>query len=52
MKNEKEIQEVIKEADAHVFDGRTKFPSMTYEDGVKAALEWVLGITETDPMAD
>ena len=27
----------------------TRFPSHTYEDGVIAALEWVLGITDAPP---
>lgn len=29
-----------------------KFPGMSYSEGVQAALEWVLGITDTPPMED
>ena len=28
------------------------FSGMSYEDGVKAALEWVMGITDDKPMDD
>jgi len=31
-------------------DNGSKFPGMSYEDGVIAALEWVLGIVSTKPM--
>lgn len=31
--------------------GRSKFPGMSYEQGVKAALEWVLG-EGPQPMED
>jgi hypothetical protein len=30
----------------------THFRNMTYEEGVSAALDWVLGNTDEDPLAD
>lgn len=33
-------------------EGRTRYPSMTYEQGVRDALQWVLGEAEEGPMED
>jgi hypothetical protein len=30
-------------------EGTTRFPGMTYEEGVKSALDWVLGDTDIKP---
>lgn len=30
-------------------EGTSQYPGMTYEDGVKAALEWVIGETDEPP---
>ena len=30
----------------------TKFPAMTYEQGVEAALRWAAGDTDEDPLDD
>lgn len=42
MKNEDEIQSMRDRASMQGMSG-SKFAGMSYEDGVKAALEWVLG---------
>lgn len=42
MKNEKETQDLLDKAD----NSTRNFSGMTYLDGVKAALEWVLEQTE------
>lgn len=34
------------------FESGTKFPGMSYEEGVKAALEWITGVTVIKPMDD
>lgn len=31
---------------------KSKFPGMSYEEGVKYALEWVLGISDVHPLQD
>ena len=45
MKTEEQIE---KAADRVETDGPSKFKAMTYEQGVKEALEWVLGFVEDD----
>jgi len=47
MRSEKEIQDMAdKAADVE----GTKFHAMTYEQGIGAALEWVLGYEDGDPV--
>lgn len=41
MKKEREIEELLNRADEFA---PSKFPGMTYEQGVSAALGWVLGL--------
>ncbi len=49
MRTKKEIDEQID----MVIDGDvSKFPGMAYEEGVRAALEWVVEDTEDKPMDD
>ena len=31
---------------------KTKFSGMTYEDGVRAAIDWMTGEDDENPMAD
>jgi hypothetical protein len=33
-------------------EGTTQWPGMTYEQGVRAGIEWVLGNTTDNPVAD
>jgi hypothetical protein len=51
MRNEKQIESVMYEAD-EAADSGGKWPSMTYEQGVAAALRWALGFTDDHPMED
>jgi hypothetical protein len=39
---EDEIYTAIDTASENIEDGNSMFPSMSYEEGVKAALEWVI----------
>ncbi len=48
---ETEMHEQIDAANEAIEQG-SKFRGMTYEDGVKAALEWVTGETTTKPMEE
>ena len=41
MPDENEIDEVMNECGDHENEGTTKFPGMSYEQGVKAAIEWL-----------
>lgn len=55
MKYEDEVEDMASKADTAVVEasanGGSKFPGMTYEDGVQAALDWVLGNSDVDPLA-
>lgn len=50
--SEKDIDAVIDQCIQVDATGDTRFPAMTYEQGVKYALEWVLGISDDHPLQD
>ena len=52
IREEKEIYQQIYEANNYIIQGNSKYPGLTYEDGVKFALEWVLGDNNIKPMED
>lgn len=45
MKTEKEINAMIDKT----FDNEDAYPGMSYTDGIKAALSWVMGYEEEEP---
>lgn len=53
MKEEDEISEARDRAADNCHDvskrGWSRYPGMTYEEGVRNALEWVLGDSDDDP---
>ena len=49
MKSKREIEDVLNRVDEF---GASKFPGMSYEEGVSAALRWVLDEIEEDPLED
>ena len=51
MRTEQEKHEMIDRANDAINDGIT-YPGMSYEDGVKAALQWEMGITDEEPMEE
>ncbi len=51
-RSKKEIEDQIADADDQIEKGRSKYPAMTYEEGVSAALRWATGQEETPPMSD
>jgi len=44
-----EIDEVINECNESIDEDTTQYYAMTYEEGVKAALEWVTGDVDEKP---
>ncbi len=52
MRSDREIQKQLSVADEQTMEGTTKVPGMTYEDGVSAALRWVIEDTDDEPMED
>lgn len=47
-----EIDEVVMQAVDSIETGESRFPGLTYEEGVDAALRWVTGDTEEEPMSE
>lgn len=50
-RSESEIDDAVNQAQEGVDQG-TKWPGMSYEEGVVAALMWVAGHTDEHPMAE
>lgn len=50
--NTKPTEEQIQEQADIAVDNNGKYSGLTYEDGVCAALNWVLGHNEVPPMED
>lgn len=48
----KEVEEVRDTALLSTSEGTTRYPGMTYEEGVEAALSWVLDDRDTNPLED
>lgn len=51
MRPQAEIDEQMNKANDGVNDG-SKWPGMSYEEGVEAALMWVCGLSDDEPMVD
>ena len=51
MPTDEDIEDQLELACEQLEDG-TRWPGMSYEDGVDAALRWVLGYTDDKPMDD
>lgn len=47
-----QINEVLNECADSADSGRSKFPGMSYEQGVEAAIRWMQGDYDTNPMED
>lgn len=50
MRTEDEINDQIDAAMAQMDEGGSRWPGMTYEQGVEAALRWAVGDEEMPPM--
>lgn len=50
--NEDEMNEQINFTMESVEQGTTRWPGMTYEQGVDAALRWAMGESDEPPMED
>ena len=47
-----ELYDQIDRATALTIDGVSSVPGMTYEEGVRAALEWAIGDTDELPIEE
>lgn len=45
-----EIDQIIEQIDEKQETGSTDFPGKTYEDGIRAAIEWVTGMGDLHPL--
>jgi hypothetical protein len=52
MRPDDEIDEQVNQAQVSEEQGFSKWPGMTYEQGVLAALRWVRGDDDEPPMSD
>lgn len=50
LKPTNDIENQLYKAKSWTMDGDTAVSGMTYEEGVEAALEWVLGEEENEPI--
>jgi hypothetical protein len=50
VRTEQEVDELLNQCAEYTEQGETKYPGLTYEQGVTAALEWVCGYTDEVPM--
>jgi len=49
---EDQINEVLNKCSEAEEGGETKWPGMTYEQGVKNGIEWVLGYISANPVEE
>lgn len=47
---DKEVDNIIDQCADSERDGVSKFPGMTYEQGVRAGIDWVTGNLEGSPL--
>lgn len=52
MRTAKEIEDCLNDGLPEGAEGPTRWPGMSYEQGVDATLRWALGWTDEDPMAE
>jgi predicted secreted Zn-dependent protease len=51
-RSEQEIEDTLDKAAGQVAKGGSKYPGMTYEEGVAQTLYWVTGQADENPMDD
>jgi hypothetical protein len=51
-RKDEEIDAVLNAASEAEDEGRTRLPGMSYEQGVAAGTNWVLGLVNDHPMTD
>ena len=51
-REDKEIDELLNACANSEAEGRSKFPGMTYEQGIQAAIRWMTDKEEINPLED
>ena len=50
-RDEAEIDDVLNRCADAEDEGRSQYPGMTSEQGVRTGIEWLLGVTDESPLA-
>ena len=50
VKTEKEVDDLLEVVAEHEDEGTVQFPGMSYEMGIRAGIEWLLGYRADYPM--
>lgn len=51
-RSNEEIDELLNRCADAESDGKSQYPGMTYEQGMLAGIEWLLGVTDEPPFED
>lgn len=52
LRTQEEIDELLNQCADSEEDGRSKYPGMTYEQGIQAAIRWLTEQGEPQPLED
>ena len=52
VRSEEEISAMMEICITQISAGGSKWSGMTYEEGVRACLDWLIGDSDDNPMAD
>jgi len=52
IRTDQEIKQLLNECEEAENMGITRFPKMTYEQGIKEAIQWLSCYSNTDPLDD
>jgi hypothetical protein len=52
VRSQEEVNEQIDRASDNINKGISKYPGMTYEEGIRAAIDWMSGESDELPMDD
>lgn len=49
-RTEEEINELLNKCSEAEEEGASRYPGMTYEEGIHAAIDWMLGYNDDNPL--
>lgn len=52
VRSEQEIWDLLNQCTEAEETGTSNYPGMTYEQGIKAAIEWIIGNVKVHPIND
>lgn len=52
VRSEQEIWDLLNQCSQSENEGASKYPGMSYEQGIKAAIEWITGNIQDHPLND